>query len=65
MRKTDFIEPDWTSKNAFGVLGRRKKLCGDDTGNNKRETYKFCIVKHKRLSPSLGLAAAHIKIPNH
>ena len=37
-----FIQP---SKNAFGVLGRRKKLCGDDTGNDKRETYKFCIVK--------------------
>jgi hypothetical protein len=36
------------SKNAFGVLGRRKKLCGDDAGNDKRETYKFCIAKKAR-----------------
>jgi hypothetical protein len=38
-----------SSKNTFGSLGRRKKLCGDDTGNDKRETYKFCIVKKKPL----------------
>jgi len=43
-----------SSKNAFGVLGRRKKLCGDDTGHNKRETYKFCIVKKYRATAMLS-----------
>ena len=45
------IKSESASKNAFGVLGRRKKLCGDDTGNDKRETYKFCIGEKTGSSP--------------